>query len=190
MSELNQSQTSSDPEAQAGFEVPLIEQKENIIFSEERPVQTHEVFAAQSTYKDDLAHQLSMPEKPWHTSQLIQRPIRVGTYSWSTTGALWTTNNKLDIPRSFYGLNYFLVNVLSMFAFLRADFVIRIQLNSTNFIVENFWLSLYQWGVVLLMSLKLLLIEECLFPMLWFYHMLGWMLRSLQWQKLGFLFGI
>jgi hypothetical protein len=133
MSELNQTQTSSDPEAQAGFEVPSIEQRENIIFSEERPVQTHEVFAAQSTYKDDLAHQLSMPEKPWHTSQLIQRPIRVGTYSWATTGALWTTNNKLDIPRSFYGLNYFLVNVLSMFAFMRADFVVRIQLNSTKF---------------------------------------------------------
>jgi len=134
MSHLNPTTIITNTAKGSGEEIQVQEQLTNVFFAEEREVASSEVFASEPTFSSTVSDQSVMPEDKWLLSEILKRPIQLPTIQWSTTQTFRTVIATIDIPRSLYSLSVVPITVLlSMMSFLRADWTIRLQLNSPKF---------------------------------------------------------
>jgi len=134
MSSLNSNNFQINTSKGAGEEVQVQEQVTNVFFAEEREVSSSKVFASEPTFSSSYVDSVNMPEQKWLLSEILTRPVQLPTVEWSTATAAKNIIASFDIPRSIYNLSIVPISVLlSFMSFLRADWTLRLQLNSPKF---------------------------------------------------------
>jgi hypothetical protein len=101
----------------------------NTTFIDQAPLHTE--FAQQAPSLPDKPKVL--PDEEWFAAQQLSKPIVIQTLSWSSTDVEYTNLFDFNIPDVIASLDTIQSRTLRMYAFYRANWVLRFQLNGTKF---------------------------------------------------------
>jgi hypothetical protein len=82
---------------------------------------------------------LTAPDLKMTAENLLQNPIQIATFDWTTTDARETVLDTFDLPNAFTSVNSFQSTMLSIFAYLKCNLVLTFKLNSTRFHQGALW---------------------------------------------------
>jgi hypothetical protein len=106
---------------------------QNTVFVEEREVVHEDARLPGSLISNTVTRSLTMADAPWHTENVMQKPILVKSIPWDTTKTSGTILTTFELPKIINETPNIQNTMLKIFTLFRLDFTLRFQFNSTPF---------------------------------------------------------